>query len=411
MISFFFVLGLVVLVGGGIASHVHRNPSTTTQRKRAQKRTAGEPSASSGRAREWAVASYRWVMTRPDRLRAAQKEAHTKAKKEGRTAATRVMSVITERRGWREALGDIKESLGRGRGSAEGEQAEGEQGGEAEQGAPEPRPSPSPAPDPEPTPDPGPEPAPDTSTDTAGGTMSDTTTSTSSPSPAGPSLITLFEISDQMAKLPFESLLQIKQFTTYLGMGCQSISRMYVTLAERMAGPMSIDRIVTEHIERCGAHQRAVHGAIGEAETSLTVLFNSTPAELLARGIRVPRAELLNGAPSTLGRALVPMFYETASTLSARPFEDLRGVHALIKALGEASTGQHALYRRMAARMGELRVAAGVPDAYFKAARQQGAITSALADADTAMGRLLNMTLLELAQSNVRAPEVHLTGV
>jgi hypothetical protein len=388
MISVLLGLGLVALIGGGVAKYVNSNPTSATRLRSSRRRGGGKWDArlvlGAGRTvrRGW-----RWARTRKERSQKKIREAHAKAKKQGKSAKTRTMAVIKDRRGWKAALSDLAQWLGL---AEPAEPALAEASPKAEE---KPRP-------------------PEPSTDTEGGTpvpkpKPEPIASTRSTTP---SIVTLFEVTDQMVKLPFESIMQIKQFVSFLNMGCASIATMYVNLGQRMAGPMSIDRIVTEPVERCGAHQRAVQGSLSAAEQYLIMLLNSSPQELLARNIRVPRAALINGEATALGRALVPMFYETASTLATRPFTDLRGVHVLLKALAEASGGQHAMYSRIARRLGELRLP-GVSDHFWTAARQQHAITGAMADADTAMGRLLNMTIRELAQSNVRAPEVHLEGV
>lgn len=388
MISVILGLVLVAMIGGGVAVHVRNNP-TSAKRLRARRTSmlnrdrGGAVSGKIARGGKWV---WTRVRTRTERAEAKTRAFHAAAKKRGKTAATRATAVIKDRRGWRAAWSDIKEAV-TGR-PATAETAE----------APPEREAPKP-----------------TTADRPRERQT-TTTDTEEDGPVpkssatGPTLVNLFEVTDQMNTLPFISLVQIRQFVTYLGMGCESIARMYIGLAQRMDGPMSIDRIVTEPVQRCGSHQRAIHGSVGQGEAYLVMLLNSTPQELLSRGIQVPKAALLNSTDAALGRTLVPIFYETASGLARRPFTDLRDVHALLKGLAEASAGQFRLYRRIATRLTELRLA-GVADHFWTAARQQGAITAALADADTAMGRLLNMTLMELAASNVRAPEVNLTGV
>lgn len=406
MISVILGLVVVTLLGGAVASHVRKNPTSAT-RIRAQRRArstsrkqaknlinrarGSAPETSRiGRGVNWTVG---YVRTRKDRASARVKAAHAEAKKHGLTAATRVKT-IAERRGWRGAWSDVREAFGRPAREQHAEAA---------------------------TDDPPEQPKPKTTTttsttDTERGTPVPetelkTAPTTSAPTPsAAPSVVTLFEISDQMAMLPFESLIQIRQFTTSLAMGCDLIARMYVDLSARMAGPFFIDRIVTEPVEKCGAHQRAVKGAVTDAQSYLTGLLNMTPKELLALGVRLPKASLINGQASMLGSALVPSFYEASSTLATRAVTDLRDVHVLLKALVDASDGQWKLYRRVATRLAELRVAA-TQDYFWAAARQQAAVTASLADADTAMGRLLSMTLLELATSGVRAPEMQLTGI
>lgn len=394
MISIILGIVLVAVIGGGVTKYVHDNP-TSAKRYR-----------SSSRSRKWDARlvrggirrgrqAWRWARTRSERTRQRVKDTHAQAKKEGRSAATATMAVIKDRQGWRAAWADLKESLG-------GRAAEPKPGEDPKAKAED-----KPEAKAKTEPDTKTKTEPDTKTDTEGGTPVPKPTSSST---SAPNIATLFEVTDQMVKLPFESIVQIRQFVWFLHNGSASIAKMYVNLGQRMGGPMSIDRIVTEPVERCGAHQRAVQGTLVEAEQYLNMLLNSTPAELLARGIRVPRAALINGEATALGRALVPQFYETASGLATRPFTDLRGVHVLLKALAEASGSQHAMYCRIARRLGELRLP-GVADRFWTASRQQHLITGALADADTAMGRLLNMTIRELATSNVRAPEVHLEGV
>src|SRR5690606_31324847 len=108
--------------------------------------------------------------------------------------------------------------------------------------------------------------------------------------------------------------------------------------------PMSIDTIVTEPIERCGTHQRAIAAAVGDADVNLSTILSGTTEQLLERGIRVPRPELLNGGQSFAGSALVPAFFETAHGVAGRAFGDIRDVHCLIKALGEASACQARMY-------------------------------------------------------------------
>lgn len=388
MISVILGLVLVAVLGGGVAKYVNSNPTSATRLRSSRRRGGGKLDARLVRGAGRTVRrGWRWARTRKERAQKKLRAAHAKAKKQGKSAKTRAMAVVKDRRGWRAGWADLVESV---------------TGRRAEPAEPEPETTPR-------------SPLPNTSTNTSTSNERGTPVPKPKPEPVNtrptaPSIATLFEVTDQMVKLPFESIMQIKQFVSFLNMGCGSIATMYIGLGQRMGGPMSIDRIVTEPVERCGAHQRAVQGSLSAAEQYLIMLLNSTPQELLARNIRVPRAALINGEATALGRALVPMFYETASTLATRPFTDLRGVHVLLKALAEASGGQHAMYSRIARRLGELRLP-GVSDHFWTAARQQHAITGAMADADTAMGRLLNMTIRELAQSNVRAPEVHLEGV
>lgn len=404
MISVILGLALVVVLGGGVAKYVNDNPTSARRYRRSNSRSRKlDVRLVRGGVRHGRRA-WKWFRARKARAYKKIKDAHTKSKKEGKSAKTRTMAVTKDRRGWRGAWHDVKEGLGL---SKPAEQAEGTE--ETEETAAEEAKADNPETKPETK-----QPATDgkTSTDTEGGPpMPDSKpTAPTSSTTSAPSIAALFEVTDQMVKLPFESIVQIRQFVWFLHMGCGSIATMYINLAQRMGGPMSIDRIVTEPVERCGAHQRAVQGTLAEAEQYLTMLLNSTPGELLSRGIRVPRAALINGEATVLGRALVPMFYETATTLATRPFTDLRGVHVLLKALAEASGRQHEMYSRIARRLGELRLT-GVADKFWTAARQQHAITGSMADGDTAMGRLLNMTIRELATSNVRAPEVHLEGV
>lgn len=393
MITILFGIVMLAVASVAIGAFVRSTPTTATriraQRKEARKtRRAAKraPNASRGRGRlllapvlaaagsgiSWAVNRVR---TAPERRAASAKASHEKAKEEGRTAATAPFRVVDAKRSWRTAWDDVKENLTR------------------RDVLPPAEPPPEAAPPADQTP-----------------AQTTTTTDHTEEEPM-PTYANLFEQGDQLVSLPFEHVLQIEGFTQSLRAAAEPLPNTYFALAARMSGPMNIDVVVTEKVESCGAHQRAIAAAVGDADANLRGILNSSTEELLERGIQVPPPHLVDGDASRLAALVVPQFFETALTLAGRTFQDIRGVHALLKSLRVASESQSQMYTRIAIRLEELKVDASVAESYRLAARHQDSISMNLSDADTNMTRLLTMTVRELANSPRKAPNAHLTGV
>lgn len=465
MITFLLGLAVVLFLGGAVARSAFTDPGRTPHGKDGKRPGRKRPGAPGrrpqrrgGTARQtWEAAKWAYRYASPGGRQARRydrmKQAHEAAKQRGETAATNPTRTVVDRRGWRGAWEDLREAWRRrdqntapdatpdpafyddpvsgpaacpgcgevrtvtipaGEDEAEitcrcgrvfyarrkppddppddaeqpdAEQPEGEQDRPGDDQPEQPKPQTDPTGDDQPQTD----------------NRQEQTTM--------PTYTTLFEQGDQLDALPFEHVFQIEQFIKALHEGTSGASNMYFSLAARMNGPMSIDPIVTEPVERCGTHQRAIAAAVGDADVNLSTILSGTTEQLLERGIRVPRPELLNGEQSFAGAALVPGFFETAHTVAGRAFGDIRDVHCLIKALDEASACQARMYRRIAVRLADEGVDASVVERFHSAERHQAAITAALGDADTAMTRLLNMTLRELAASNLRAPNAHLLNV
>jgi len=470
MISFLVGLTIVALCGGAVVKHLKNNP-TTASAIRAQKKgktpRRGTWTWSGNVFRPAARAAVTFARnqlspSRREQRRAERiRKAHEKAKAKGETAATsnplRVAAerarktvtsgVVHDRRGLFGAMADLREAWQRRPDAAEAPAATDEP--DAPAGVPHDEPAPPPPPavaEAKPL---------DVRADvpcercgrTTPVTLRADQTKTSARCPCGmelvvvrklheprpdapaaddpvtepipvpemkgarvPTYLHLFETGDSIASQPFEHIFQVEAFIRSLSEGTVGVSNMYAMLAARMAGPMSIDPIVYEPVERCSAHQRAIAAAVGDADASLSVILSGTTEELLERGIRVPRPELLNGDSSSV-TATIPDFFETARTLAGRTFQDVRDLHGLIKALREASDAQAQMYSRVSARLQDEGVDGSVWEYIDLAARHQRSISECLGDADTGMTRLLTMTIRELASSGLRAPNAHMIGV
>ncbi len=437
MITFFVGLAVVLVLGGAVTRNIQNNPTTATQWRQAVRaaktKAKGKGKPYDGPSRAWIAAkatgqvlrtaggrTVNLVRGRKERRLAKVKAAHDAAKERGDTAATRAGEVVVERRGWRGALEDLREAV-RPRPAAE------ETGPPAEPGTP-PEAAEPPAPAERLRPSADAQAWDRFEAERAQGTGSleaaykairdtqQTSTPTETPdasaAPANvkeaihmPTYTQLFEMTDTLSRQPFEHIEQVHQFIKALRTGTGTASNMYRELASRMVDKMHIDPIVTEHVGQCARHQLLIEDLVGTADVDLEVLLSATTNQLLERGGQLPARELLEGAPGFSGSMLVPQFFETASGLAGRPFVDLRDVHCLLKALQEASSGQEGLYTRVARELEEQRIYA---EHFRRAARVQHAITASLADADTNMARLLNMTIRELAASNIKAPDARL---
>ena len=227
-----------------------------------------------------------------------------------------------------------------------------------------------------------------------------------------PTYTKLFEAADALAAAPFEHLFEIEGFMVAFRDRLPGVATMYADLAERMSSKMSIDPIVTNPVAECATHQNQIHAQVSEACAALVKIFSASPAELLECGIKVPPPELLNGEGShAAGALLVPVFYEEAQALANRPMTDLRDLNALLKALHEASVSQSAVYTAIGAKLSDKGIDRIVYEPFFVAARIQNTIGVLLADADGHLTRLINMTVRELAAASIIAPRADLANV
>lgn len=215
----------------------------------------------------------------------------------------------------------------------------------------------------------------------------------------------LFESGQAIARQPFIGIFNFQHFNRSVKDGTYKAGGMYLALAERLGGPVNLDPIVTNPIRECTAHQQAIAGLIGDADTELTKLLNSNMNDLLERHANVPREVWLDNGGSHSSR--VPEFFETVTTLAGRQHEDIRDVHCLIKALSAASEQQAIMYRQMAARLRDKNLRS-LAERYEAAANHQNAITEKLTVSDANLQVILSMALRELAASNLKAPNAHL---
>lgn len=445
MISFFVGLFIVAVLGAAVTKHIRNNPDTLAQYLRAQKQANRPADKRTGPSRTWVVTKATGAMLwragqhfspreREIRRMTKVREAHEKAKASGDTAATvrPEAGLINDKRGLKGAWADLKDNLYGTKPEVPESEADTGPVDTVVHGT-----SPTSIETTVRCPQCG---APHTTNLTNAGDekafscvcgfklkvfrrpdadpadITETSTETTASRPEEPrkgihmtNLVQLFETGDMLANPVFEHVFQIERFTLTLAEASGDASAMYFNLATRMEGPMSIDPIVTEPIRRCGTHQIQIQSAVKDAGLNLGHILSATTAQLLERGIRVPKPELLNGDSQSTPH--IPSFFDTVKTVAGRSYGDVREVHCLIKGLRIASEHQTVMYKKTALKLQDENVDASVVEQYLLAARHQEAISMALADGDANMTKLLTMTVRELAASSLRAPNANLIGV
>lgn len=220
----------------------------------------------------------------------------------------------------------------------------------------------------------------------------------------------LYDAGDAVAAQKFEGIIAVERFLKAIADGTDSVTSVWTRWAERLAGPLHVDESIVSHIRSCTGRQTQIAELTGEGATYVTELLNGSTQQALENNREVPHHRLMDSGGAS---PAVPEFYDRFRTSIVRPHEDIRGEVLLMAAVKDASDRQAAMFQSTAQRLEDssdmnLRSAAAK---YYAAAKIQRAISAEVEEAHVRFVALLQMTLRDLTNSSLKAPNANMVGV